>query len=271
MNLQQLCLDTVTIARNAGLYIRNEQKLFKQSEIETKGMHDFVTYVDKSSEQYIIEHLSKLLPESTFLAEESASISESSDVMWIIDPLDGTTNFIHGLPLYSVSIALYHANKIVLGVIYEPNTDECFYAWKGGGAWLNNNRITVSKTVSISDSLLATGFPYYDYQHLDAFMEFLKFTVLQTRGLRRLGSAALDMAWVACGRFEGFYEYGLRPWDIAAGACIVKEAGGIVTDFNNTSEFLFGKEVIASNGFIHDQLCNEIQDYFFRGKTMKLK
>ncbi len=266
MNYEVLCLQTTEIAAKAGKYIAGERNNFKKGDIETKGIHDFVSYVDRHSEQLIIKKLYDLLPEATFLAEEKFSESEHSDLMWIIDPLDGTTNFIHGLPLFTVSIALLHKKQLVLGVIYEPNLNECYYAWKNGGAWMNGNRIEVSKTLSMSNSLLATGFPYYDYNHLDAFFEFLKFTVEETRGLRRLGSAALDLAWVACGRFEGFYEYGLRPWDVAAGACIVNEAGGKITDFLNTENYLFGGEIIATNSFIHDQLCNEIQAFFFKGK-----
>jgi myo-inositol-1(or 4)-monophosphatase len=208
------------------------------------------------------------LPGSAFLAEESPQKEHSSEFRWIIDPLDGTTNFIHGLPLFSISIALMNNNDLVLGVIREPNLNESFYAWKNGGAWLNNSQIKVSGTTLMANSLLVTGFPYYDYRHLDSFMEFLKFTVEETRGIRRLGSAALDLAWVACGRFEAFYEYGLQPWDVAAGACIVTEAGGKVTDFQNGENYIFGKEIIASNGLIHNNLSNEIQEFFFKGKKI---
>ncbi len=267
MNYQYLCEQTVSIARKAGKYMLGQNKLVNQSDIQTKGLHDFVTRVDKASEKMIIEDLRNLLPQSSFLAEESSGDARIDELTWIIDPLDGTTNFIHHLPLFTVSIALMHNAFPVVGVIYEPNLDECFYAWKGGGAWLNEQSIRVSVTDSLNDSLLATGFPYYDYSYLDGFMEFLKFTVKETRGIRRLGSAALDMAWVACGRFDAFYEYGLRPWDIAAGACIVNEAGGLVTDFKNSLEgFLFGKELIASNSFIHEELVVHLNEFFFNGK-----
>ena len=263
MNYQEICKATINVAREAGAYIMTQQQSLKNKDVVTKGLHDFVTYVDKASEKMIIHSLSLLLPDSTFLAEESAENSEESDLMWIIDPLDGTTNFIHGLPMFTVSIALLHKNELVVGVIFEPNLDECFYAWSGGGAWLNEKKISVSGTDSFAGSLLATGFPYYDYKHLHGFMELLKFSIQETRGLRRLGSAALDMAWVACGRFEAFYEYGLRPWDVAAGACIVKEAGGTVTDFQNGTMFFENKEIIASNGKIHQQLYEKIQEYYF--------
>lgn len=270
MNLEKLCQETVAIAVDAGQYILNERKTFSHSGIEMKGIHDFVTYADRTSENMIIERLRQILHGSDFLAEESSKEDTRSECLWIIDPLDGTTNFIHGLPLFSVSIALHVEGELVLGVIYEPNLNECFYAWKNGGAWLNEKAIRVSKTPEITNSLLATGFPYNDYQYLESYMEFLKFTIEKTRGLRRLGSAALDLAWVACGRFEGFYEYGLKPWDVAAGACIVSEAGGTVTDFRNNNDYLYGKEIIASNGIIHDTLCNEIREFFFKGKKTEI-
>ncbi len=268
MNLEKLCSQTAEIAIEAGQFILSERKNFSLSDVETKGIHDFVTYIDKNSEELIIKKLSAVLPGSEFLAEESSPKITGSEFRWIIDPLDGTTNFIHGLPLFSISIALMRNDELLLGVIVEPNLNEIFYAWKNGRAWLNRKKIQVSETTLMTNSLLATGFPYYDYSHLDSFMEFLKFTVEETRGIRRLGSAALDLAWVACGRFEAFYEYGLRPWDVAAGACIVYEAGGKVTDFQNGENYVFGKEIIASNGLIHNSLSNEIQEFFFHGKKL---
>jgi myo-inositol-1(or 4)-monophosphatase len=266
MDYQLLCEQTADLARAAGKFILEQKKSGFEKDIQTKGLHDFVTKVDKASESMIIQKLQKLLPSSSFLAEESSGDAGIKELTWIIDPLDGTTNFIHHLPLFTVSIALMHRDELVVGVIYEPNLDECFYAWKDGGAWLNGAQIKVSDTEALHNSLLATGFPYYDYQHLDAYMEFLKYTIKETRGLRRLGSAALDMAWVACGRFEAFYEYGLRPWDVAAGACIVSEAGGKVTDFSNQPDFLQSKEIVASNGLVHDEIVNEIREFFFNGK-----
>jgi myo-inositol-1(or 4)-monophosphatase len=267
MNYQTICLQVVGIAKEIGKTIKNKQKTIDESQVEIKGLHDFVTHVDKDAQCFIIEKLKELMPHSTFYAEEDQSENSIlSDLTWIVDPLDGTTNYIHKIPLFTVSIALLHNNQLVVGVVYEPNLDECFYAWEGGGAWLNNKQIGVTNTKKLENSLLATGFPYYDYQHIDAFMEFLKFTILKTRGLRRLGSAALDLAWVACGRLDGFYEYGLRAWDVAAGACIVKEAGGKVSDFKNLKKFLFGKEVVASNNKIHNELCLQIDNFFFKGK-----
>lgn len=176
--------------------------------------------------------------------------------------MDGTTNFIHGLPIFSISIALAHKNEIIAGVIYEINQDECFYAWKNGGAFLNGKQIYVSKTDKLDDSLLATGFPYYDYSRLDAYLQLFKHFMQNTRGVRRLGSAAVDLAYVACGRFDGFYEYGLNPWDVAAGIILVKEAGGNCIDFNEGKDYLYGREIIASNKNIQKELFESLQIFF---------
>jgi len=261
MDYNQLCLEVVSIAKKAGQFIMTKKNELESIDIHAKGLHDFVTTVDKEAERMIVADLSSLLPDATFLTEEGTIEQFDSEKMWIVDPLDGTTNFIHGVPCFSVSIALAIRNYPVLGVIYEPNLNECFYAWDKGGAYLNNSLIDVSETENLNSSLLATGFPYSDYKYLDEYMEFLKFTMRETRGLRRLGSAAVDLAWVACGRFDGFYEYGLRPWDVAAGICIVREAGGVVTDFQNSNNMLYGKELIASNKNIHKDLINHIQRF----------
>jgi myo-inositol-1(or 4)-monophosphatase len=177
---------------------------------------------------------------------------QSKDLTWIIDPLDGTTNFIHGVPVYSISIALMEGPELILGVIYEINLKECFYTWKGSPSYLNGLEINVSVTDKVRDSLFATGFPYYDYGRLDPYLHFFRYLMENSHGLRRLGSAAADLAYVACGRFDGFYEYGLSPWDVAAGALIVKNAGGAVSDFNGKDDFIFGKEIIATNGSVFD-------------------
>ena len=247
---QQLCLITCDIARKAGKFMAEERKKFDPSKIESKGLHDLVSYVDKESEKLIIAELLKLLPESGFIAEEGTNTKVGEQYNWIIDPLDGTTNYIQGVPIYAVSIGLQKDNELVLGVVYEVGRDECFYAWKEGGAYLNGEPIEVSKRDNIQEALLATGFPYNDFSKLNEYMEFLEWTMKNARGVRRLGSAATDMAYVACGRFDAFWEYNLKPWDVAAGAVIVKEAGGIVTDYNGGTDFLFGREIVASNGLI---------------------
>ena len=258
---QQLTLATCEIARLAGKFMADERKNFDDSKIETKGLHDLVSYVDKESEKQIIDQLQKLLPESGFIAEEGTSSKHGERFNWVIDPLDGTTNYIQGIPVYAVSIGLLDGDELVSGVVYEVGRDECFYAWKDGGAYLNGEPIRVSERGDIHDALLATGFPYNDFSNLDAYLEFLKWTMTHARGVRRLGSAATDLAYVACGRFDAFWEYDLKPWDVAAGAVIVKEAGGTVTDYKGKSDFLFGREIVASNKLLDKLILGKIEEF----------
>jgi len=258
---QQLTLATCEIARSAGKFMAEERKSFDSTMIESKGLHDLVSYVDKESEKQIIEQLSKLLPESGFIAEEGTSSKKGERYNWVIDPLDGTTNYIQGIPIYAVSIGLREYEELVLGVVYEVGRDECFYAWKDGGAWLNGKPIHVSDRKDIQDALLATGFPYNNFSKMESYLEFLKWTMKNARGVRRLGSAATDMAYVACGRFDAFWEYDLKPWDVAAGAVIVKEAGGTVTDYSSGNNYLFGKEIVASNGWLEELILKKINEY----------
>jgi len=238
-----------------------ERKSFDNSKIETKGLHDLVSYVDRTSEKRIIAGLQEVLPESGFIAEEGTSTKRGDRFNWVIDPLDGTTNFIQGVPVYAVSIGLLDYDELVLGVVYEVGRDECFYAWKDGGAYLNGKPIHVSERNSIQDALLATGFPYNDFSKLDEYLGFLKWTMTNARGVRRLGSAATDLAYVACGRFDAFWEYDLKPWDVAAGALIVKEAGGVVTDYKGGNNYLFGREIVASNGLLDELILGKINEF----------
>ena len=249
MNLsyEELCLSVCEIARKAGGFIANERKHFDPNKVENKGLHDLVSYVDKTSETVIIEALSLLLPESGFIAEEGTSTKKGDRFNWVIDPLDGTTNFIQGVPVYAVSIGLLEGEELVLGVVYEICRDECFFAWKGSKAYLNGDEIHVSDTSDMHDALLATGFPYSNFSQLDSYMDLLRWSMTEARGVRRLGSAATDLAYVACGRFDAFFEYDLKPWDVAAGAFIVQQAGGKIADFNRGESYLFGGEIIASN------------------------
>lgn len=262
IHLQTLCQKVCSLSKEVGYFIKNEKAKFSIENVQIKGKNDFVSYVDKTAEKQIIERLSKLLPEAGFIAEEGTSIKKGEIYNWIIDPLDGTTNFIHGIPCFAVSIALMRNNEIVLGVIYEINFDECFYAWEGSKAYLNDTEIQVSKAPVLADSLIATGFPYYDYNRMHEYMELFKHFMKHTHGLRRLGSAATDLAYVACGRFEGFYEYSLQPWDVAAGALIVQQAGGKVTDFKGGSDYIFGKEIVAGNSACFDEFLNTVKIYF---------
>jgi len=258
---RQLCDLTCEIARSAGRFMASERKNFDVSRIESKGLHDLVSYVDKESEKQIIGQLSKLIPDSGFIAEEGTSSKHGERFNWVIDPLDGTTNFIQGVPVYAVSIGLLDHDELVMGVVYEVGRDECFYAWKDGGAYLNGQAIHVSDRKNINDTLLATGFPYNDFSKMESYIEFLKWAMKNARGVRRLGSAATDMAYVACGRFDAFWEYDLKPWDVAAGSVIVKEAGGKVMDYKGGDNYLFGREIVASNGLLDDLILKKISEY----------
>ena len=257
-----LAIEVVELSKKIGQFLLSEIKILTESDIEEKGVHNLVTYVDKAAEKQIIEALSKLLPESGFIAEEGTSSKVGKEFNWIVDPLDGTTNFIHGVPLYSVSIALTKDDELVLGVIYEPNLNECFYTWKGAPAYLNGKEIKVSTVKILDNALFATGFPYCDYDRLDNFIKFFVYLMKNSRGVRRLGSAAVDLAYVACGRYDGFYEYGLSPWDVAAGILLVQNAGGKVSDFSGGQNHLFGKEIVAVNSPISEVFIELIKEHF---------
>ncbi|MFW5803722.1 MAG: inositol monophosphatase family protein [bacterium] len=256
-----LCEHTCRIARKASDFIKGELENIKQENIETKGKNDFVTYVDKGSEEIIVQGLKDLLPSAGFITEEETIVKKGEQFNWIIDPLDGTTNFLHGLPPYSISIALMENKHCVLGVIHEVTLNETFYAWKDSKAYLNEKEIKVSNMKKLENSLIATGFPYYNFDRLESFMDSLEFFMNYYHGVRRLGSAAADLAYVACGRFESFYEYNLKPYDVAAGAFIVERAGGKVTDFKGGDDYLFGKEIVAANDLVFDEFLQAIQKY----------
>jgi len=249
--LQVLLGKVISTAKDTGSWIRAERENFSPEKVEIKGLNDLVSYVDKSAEQKIITELNQHFP-AGFIVEEG-TLNHRSTYNWIVDPLDGTTNFVHGIPCYSISIALEYNNEIILGVVYEVTRDECFYAVKGGGSYLNSGAIRVSKTKKLSDCLIATGFPIYNFTRIDPYLETLKKLMQQTHGIRRIGSAATDLCYVACGRADAFFEYNLNPWDVAAGALIVKEAGGTVTDFSGNNGWLHGKEIIATNGWVEKE------------------
>ncbi len=250
MNLETLTHDVCNLVREVGEFLRHEVTNLSSADIQHKGIHNYVTWVDKESERRIMQRLSLLLPGSGFIAEESPELLPAK-YTWVIDPLDGTTNFIHGVPMYCISIGLMQGDETILGVVYEVNLKECFYTWKNASSWLNGSEIRVSQTESIAHSLFATGFPYYDYGHLDDYLAIFKHLLQHSRGARRLGSAAADLAYTACGRYDGFYEYGLSPWDVSAGALLVMNAGGQVSDFTGNAGYIFGKQIIATNKSIH--------------------
>lgn len=261
LDLSHITEKVAEIARAAGAFILNERKAFSAQKVETKGHNDFVSYVDKSSEKLIVAELKKLLPEAGFITEEGTEETDENPLVWVIDPLDGTTNFIHGMPFFAVSIALLFDKEPLIGVVFEINQDEMFSAWKNGGAFLNGNRISTSQATTVADSLLGTGFPYYDYHLLDQYLALFKHLMKHSHGIRRPGSAATDLAYVACGRFDGFYEYSLSPWDVAAGVLLVKEAGGVITDFSGSDEAIFSKEIIATNPHIHSEFLTLLRSF----------
>ncbi len=262
VDLKELCFKTNDIARKVGTFIKEQQSKIKSDVIEVKGIHDFVTYVDKTAEEQIIAELKLILSDAGFIAEEGTETHRAERYNWIIDPLDGTTNYIHGLSPFAVSIALQEYDEIVLGVVYEISLDECFYSWRGAPeAYLNGKTVTVSKANTVNSSLIATGFPYSNYDQLKMFMASLEYFIINSHGVRRLGSAATDLAYVACGRFEAFYEYSLQSWDVAAGSFLVTQAGGNVCDFKGGRDFIFGKEIIASNTLVHDEFKSIVNKY----------
>ncbi|NQW27162.1 MAG: inositol monophosphatase [Flammeovirgaceae bacterium] len=261
MNLEEIVTGALPIIKETGRFIQKEAASFDLTEVILKGKNDLVSYVDKEAEKMIVVGLKILLPDAGFITEEGTVSQEQKEFTWIIDPLDGTTNFIHGLPIYSISVGLMKQGEMVGGIVYELNKDEIFYAWKGGGAFMNHRPIRVSPVKDIAESLLATGFPYYNFDKLPNYLAILNELMINSHGLRRLGSAAVDLAYVACGRCEGFFEYNLNSWDIAAGILLVKEAGGVVTDFSGNDNALFGRELVAS-GHIQIELLDIIAKHW---------
>jgi myo-inositol-1(or 4)-monophosphatase len=250
----------VRAARSAGnVIIRNLGKLDTLA-IHTKDRNDFVTEVDRQAEQEIIYILRKAFPGHGILAEESG-VQEGNDYQWIIDPLDGTTNFLHGFPQFAVSIAMRHKGRMEHGVIYDPLRQELFTATRGGGAMLNDQRIRVTKRKTLEGSLLGTGFPFKSQQHLDAYLDMFRALFPQTAGIRRAGSAALDLAYVAAGRLDGFWEIGLSIWDMAAGVLLIQEAGGLSSDFTGGNNHLESGNIVAGNPKLFAEILKTIRPY----------
>ncbi|WP_159470771.1 inositol monophosphatase family protein [Dyadobacter sp. 3J3] len=263
MDLELLTRQTIEIVKQASAFIQQEAKSFSRDKIEYKELNNVVSYVDKEAEKMLVAGLSKILPEASYITEEGTTGQEPDPeaLNWIIDPLDGTTNFIHGIPVYCVSVGLARGKELLVGVIHEPSLDEVFFGWKGGGAWCNEKRMSVSNVQTLQESLIATGFPYYKFEKQKRYMYILELLMQKTHGIRRMGAAAVDLAYVAAGRFDGFYEYNLNSWDMAAGVLLIKEAGGTVTDFNGGDNYLFGGDIIAGSGG-HAELVAAIKDNF---------
>ena len=260
-NAAQLENELGETVKNVAEWIKSQNASFQLDQVEKKGHNDLVSYVDLEAEKKLTRALSQIF-QAGFITEEKTTENTESEYTWVIDPLDGTTNFVHGLPLFTVSVALKKGNQYVLGAVAEPNLNELFTAHKGGGARLNGQPIKVSDVNLQADSLLATGFPYQDFGRLGSYLELLYALINKTRGIRRLGSAALDLVYTAMGRFDGFYEYGLNEWDVAAGALIVEEAGGKVSCWQDTDQFIQTKTILATNGHIHDDMVRSIRKVF---------
>ena len=234
----------VKAARRAGAIINRAAQDIDALTVSTKRHNDFVTEVDQAAEQAVIQVLMKAFPDHAILAEESGAHGKS-DYVWIIDPLDGTTNFIHGFPQYCVSIGLRHKDTVTQAVIYDPGRNELFTATRGHGAYLNDRRMRVSKRRQLDDALIGTGFPFRSHEHMDEYSAVLRKVMEQTAGVRRAGAAALDLAYVAAGRLDGFWEMGLSPWDMAAGSLLIQEAGGLVSDFAGDGDYLESGNIVT--------------------------
>lgn len=251
----------IKAARRAATVINRASLDLDLLRVETKSPNDFVTEVDRAAEEAIIQVLREAYPSHSILAEESGETGPEADTeyQWIIDPLDGTTNFIHGMPQYAVSIALAKGGVLDQAVIFDPNRNELFTASKGAGAFLNERRIRVSRRTKLQDALLGTGFPYRCFDKVDTYLEIFKELTQKTAGQRRPGAASLDLAYVACGRYDGFWEFGLSPWDMAAGALLISEAGGLVSDLRGEANYLETGNVIAGTPKVFAPLLKLIE------------
>ena len=261
LSLEKVLEASKALIEEVGQYLREEKS--KAITIEEKDRNHLVSYVDRTAEEKLVKGLGEILPGSTFLTEEATVEQKEGDLRWIIDPLDGTTNFLHQVPIFSISVALQQKGETVLGIVYEVNLRECFYAYKGSGAFLNGNAIKVSQNGKLENALLGTGFPYHDYRRAQQYLTVFEHFFRETRGLRRIGSAAVDLAYVACGRYDAFFEYGISPWDVAAGVFLVQEAGGIVTDFQGGDKYHSGQEVIASSTNLYPEMRKVIEPGFY--------
>jgi myo-inositol-1(or 4)-monophosphatase len=249
-------------ARQAGEVILDGLGRLTRKDIHQKKASDYVTTVDRRSEEVIIEAIRGHFPGHSFLAEESLKEDETEGYRWIIDPLDGTTNFIHGYPMFSVSVALQHQGEIILGVVVDPLRNELYTAEKGRGAYLNGTRLNVSEVTSLEECLITTGFPFRNKDKLDLYLRAFRKIFLSVSAIRRAGSAALDLAHLAAGRCDGFFEFGLAPWDTAAGSILIKEAGGIISDFGGGSEYLSTGNIVAGTRTVHMELLGMIKSVF---------
>jgi len=256
----------IKAARRAGNIINRGARDLDLLTVTVKGPKDFVSEIDRAAEHAIVETLLDAYPGHAILAEEGTAKGANADAenLWIIDPLDGTTNFLHGFPQYCVSIALQHRGQIAHGVVYDPVRNDLFTASRGRGAFLNDRRIRVSRRDHLRDCLIGTGFPFRDGTHIDLYLQMMKTMIEQTAGVRRPGAAALDLAYVAAGFYDGFFEIGLNPWDVAAGSLLIQESGGLIGDFAGEGDFLYGGQVIAANAKVFAQMIAAMRPYTAR-------
>ncbi|MEL6718009.1 MAG: inositol monophosphatase family protein [Bacteroidota bacterium] len=254
LNYTQILEESIPIVKKAGAFLLEHFRKVGQDQIEDKDVNSLVSYVDRQAEAILVQELQTLLPDSTFITEENTVENQESEFTWIIDPLDGTTNFLFGLPHFAVSVALKHQEEIVVGIVYHPSQEECFYATKAGGAFVNGTPIKVKSTKYLKEALIATGMPFNNIAHVDQVLSLIRYWKQHTRGVRRLGSAALDLAYVAAGRFDAYVEWGLNAWDIAAGILLVEEAGGKVTDLKAEQDYLKNGEIVAASSALYDAL-----------------
>lgn len=251
---QAVCQAVRAAARRAGEFIAAQRETFTYDKVEEKGRHDLVSYVDKEAERMVVAELRKILPEAGFITEEGTVEQASGQhYRWVIDPLDGTTNFIHGCPPYCVSLALLAGDEPVVGVVYEAFSKECFYAWKGSKAYLDGREIRVSTIADFEHTLTTVGLSHSSKDTIEDLLLSMGVLLRETSGIRRIGSAAIDLCYVACGRVDGFFQKNLSPWDVAAGALIVQCAGGKVTDYAGGDDYIFGKQILAANPVIYPE------------------
>ena len=248
----------IEASRLAGEAIRHYANQVQKLDVENKAHNDFVTKVDREAENIAIRLLQRAYPDHAFFGEETGKQGSDSDYEWVIDPLDGTTNFLYGIPQFSVSIALKYKGRLSVGVVYDPLRDETFAAARGEGATLNGRRIRVSERSSMQNALLGTGIPFRANQNLDLYLQTLKVLVPDTAGIRRPGSAALDLAYVASGRFDGFWEFGLNEWDIAAGVLLIQEAGGLISDMHGNNTHMSTGNVLAANPKVFKEMLKRL-------------
>lgn len=263
MDYYQVCEEAKAVVKSVGEFIKTESQAFTRDKAAFKGFNDLVTYVDHESERRLVENLQPIVPEAGFLGEEDHhELTGAKDIYWIIDPLDGTLNFVHQIPVYSISVALMVNDSVRVGIVYEINQDECFYAFEGGQAYCNQEVITASDNAVFENALFATGFPFTDLETVEFYTDLMKDLLTQTRGIRRIGSAAVDLCYTAAGRFDCYYEFNLKPWDVAAGAYILQKAKGEVFDFSGGDNYLFGGEIIAGTPAISNAFLALIQEKY---------